>query len=59
MVLKQTLLLMVLALGMCSDMGFAQKKEYHVEDDGFEWYKLRKYENGQSSPYSCSHRTEC
>ena len=46
--MKQTLLLMVLALGMCSGMGFAQKKEYHVEDDGFEWYELRKYENGQS-----------
>ncbi len=45
--MKQKLLLMVLALGMCSAIGFAQEKEYHVEDDGFEWYKVSKYENGE------------
>ncbi len=38
--MKQTLLLMVLALGMCSTIGFAQEKKYHVEDDGFEWYLI-------------------
>ena len=46
--MKQKLLLTVLTLGMCSAMGFAQEKEYHVEDDGFEWYELIKYENGET-----------
>ncbi len=44
--MKQKLLLTVLALGMCSTIGFAQKKEYHVEDDGFEWYELSNYSDG-------------
>lgn len=46
--MKQTLLIMVLALGMCSIKGSAQEKKYKVEDDGFEWYEIRKYSDGYS-----------
>ena len=44
--MKQTLLIMVLALGMYSIKGSAQEKKYQVEDDGFEWYELSKYSDG-------------
>ena len=44
---QKVLLLMVLALGMCSTAGFAQEKEYQVGDDGFEWYKMTRTVNGQ------------
>ena len=40
--MKQTIILLVLALGMCSVKGVAQEKEYKVEDNGFEWYKIRQ-----------------
>ena len=46
--MKQKLLLMVLTLGMCSININAQKKTYHVEDDGFEWYGLYEYKNGEN-----------
>ena len=39
---QKVLLLMVLALGICSVNVSAQTKEYKVEDDGFEWYKILK-----------------
>lgn len=39
--------LMVLAMVMCSAMGFAQEKEYQVGEDGFEWYKVKKVVNGK------------
>ena len=38
--MKQKLFLMVLALEMLSISASAQTKEYQVEDDGFEWYKI-------------------
>lgn len=37
---QKVLLLMVLALGMCGTVGFAQEKEYNVGGDGFEWYEV-------------------
>ena len=40
--MKQTIILLVLALGMCSVKGVAQEKEYKVEDNGFEWYIIRQ-----------------
>ena len=45
--MKQRLLLMVLSLGMCGIMGFAQEKEYKVGEDGFEWYKVKRVVNGE------------
>ncbi len=44
---QKVLLLLVLALGMCGTAGIAQEKEYKVEDDGFEWYKVTRTVNGQ------------
>ena len=44
--MKQTLLLMMLVLGICSTTSFSQVKSYQVEDDGFEWYKIEKEFNG-------------
>lgn len=41
------LLLMMLALGICYINGSAQEKEYRVEDDGFEWYRISKKESGK------------
>ena len=37
--MKQKLLLMVLALGMCSISVAQMTKEFQVGDDGFKWYK--------------------
>ena len=45
--MKQTFLLIVLTLGMCSINVSAQKKKYKIEDDGFEWYKIFDYKNGE------------
>jgi len=48
---KKVLLMIVLALGLCGNKSLAQeevKKEYYVEDDGFEWYSLYLYEDGKS-----------
>ena len=42
--MKQTLLLMVLTLVMCSINVSAQTKKYKVEDDGFEWYQITENE---------------
>lgn len=40
--MKQTVLMMVLALGMCSTIALSQTtRECIVEDDGFEWYKTK------------------
>lgn len=47
--MKNFLLIMVLALGMCSINVCAQEKEYKVEDDGFEWYRVSKKESGKIS----------
>lgn len=41
--MKQTLMLMMLALGMCSINVSAQTKKFKVEDDGFEWYEVGEY----------------
>ena len=41
--MKQTLLLLVLAFGICSISGNAQKK-YEIGLDGFEWYEIRNSE---------------
>lgn len=41
-------LLMILALEIFCAMGFAQEKEYQVENDGFEWYKVKKVVNGET-----------
>lgn len=50
--MKQKLLLMVLALGMCSININAQTKTYHVEDDGFEWYSFSEsYKTGAQDKY--------
>lgn len=38
--MKLKLLLMLLALGMCSIGANAQKREHKVEKDGFEWYEI-------------------
>ena len=43
--MKQTLILIVLALGMCNINVSAQTKKYKVENDGFEWYQIS--ENGK------------
>jgi len=40
--MKQKLLLIVLALGMCSISGNAQNRELKVESDGFEWYRITR-----------------
>lgn len=40
MIMKQKLLMMMLALGMCSIGVNAQKREHKVEKDGFEWYEI-------------------
>lgn len=37
----------MLTLGMCSINIKAQEKTYKVEDDGFEWYSLYDYKNGE------------
>lgn len=44
--MKQRLLLIVLAFGMCCTMSFSQEKTYEVEDDGFEWYRIMRKDNG-------------
>lgn len=44
--MKQKLLLMVLALGMCSIGVIAQNRELKVESDGFRWYKVTQ--NGKN-----------
>ena len=51
--MRQVLFLMVLAFGMCSAIGFAQKKEYKVEDDGFEWYLIlgQDFKQGAQDKY--------
>lgn len=38
--MKQTFLLIVLALGVCSTSLAQVKKTYKIEDDGFEWYEI-------------------
>lgn len=54
--MKQKLLLMVLALGMCSTMVLSQTtRECVVEDDGFEWYKT-KGTNGDQEVYGAEDR---
>ena len=37
---------MMLAFGMYGDSGYAQNREYKVENDGFEWYKISTRERG-------------
>lgn len=39
---QKVLFLMVMALVLCAIGASAQSKEYKVEDDGFEWYKIHK-----------------
>ena len=49
--MKQTLLLMVLALGMLSiNMSAQNQRKYEIEDDGFEWYQISRNEPGKG-PY--------
>lgn len=43
--MKRTLLLMILALGMCSINTSAQTKEFRIEKDGFEWFLV--FQNGK------------
>ena len=45
---KKVLLLTVLALVVCSTTGIAQEKEYQVGNDGYEWYKVKRIDNGQT-----------
>lgn len=48
--MKQKLLLMLLALGMCSISMNAQTRTRQVEDDGFVWYKIMQ--NGKEGAQS-------
>ena len=34
---------------MCCTMSFSQEKTYEVEDDGFEWYRIIRNDNGTLS----------
>ncbi len=40
--MKQTFLLIVLALGMCSASLAQVEKKYRIEEDGFEWYRIEE-----------------
>lgn len=44
--MNQKIILIMLALGMFSTSGYAQNREYKVENDGFEWYKISTKESG-------------
>lgn len=44
--MKKIILLICLLLGMCSTSMFPQEKEFHVENDGFEWYEVKRTING-------------
>lgn len=44
---QKILMLIIIAHGMGFASCFAQEKEYKLEKDGFEWYKISKISNGK------------
>ena len=46
--MNQRLLLALLALEMFASPVFAQEKEYQIESDGYEWYRVKRTVNDQT-----------